>query len=61
MSCGCGRGCGCGAICWWEKLKYTSMQINLGFSVGVFLCQEKKGSKDTGMTVMQITLSRHEQ
>lgn len=43
MSCGC--GCGCGAICWWEKLKYTSMQINLGFSVGVFYARKKKAAR----------------
>lgn len=41
MSC----GCGCGAICWWEKLKYTSMQINLGFSVGVFYARKKKAAR----------------
>lgn len=34
--------CGCGAICWWEKLKYTSMQINLWFSVGVLYAREKR-------------------
>lgn len=53
--------CGCGAICWREKLKYTGMQVNQGFPVRfvLFLCQEKQESKDTRMTVMQITLSRH--